>query len=368
MVTLRDIFEERMNQFVPEYSFTEQDEVVRSLAVVGELLDLLFSGAEAALTMTALKRIISHGEGRDWDWAKLNGDAIDNDWRATWKNIDGWNDSSSPPFLDELHDLNAFANFGVIPTWGLAGNPDLTTDRGVALAARLKLAEDVPAYIEGICCKIDKITSLLARHDGSGHPLIGQTLLTRDQARARLALDQNQPITLHALALLSGVTAKRIQNAIYAKTDEAPLVGKNGLIAPEACEPWLNARDYHWSIWNRVSSLGALSADWGRDVPFEDSDPNPLIEDYIFVPVANDGSYFSPVLHRKGREKASLGGFSIGPKGAEEVVEGFDEALERLAKMETPRWRRPNPESGIWGIVSGQTWKRTRKVDLEQVS
>lgn len=366
MVTLRNIFDERMDEFMPEYSFTEQDEVVRSFAVIGELLDLVFPGPEAALTMTALKRIIAHGQGHEWDWAKLNADATDSDWRATWQTIDGWNDSSSPPLLDELHDLNAFANFGVIPIWNFSGSPELKTARGASIAARLKSAENVPAYIEGICSKIDRLASLLARQDGPGHPVIGQTLLTRDQARARLALDQNQPISLHALALLSGVTAKRIQNAIYAKTDEAPLVGKNGFIAPEACEPWLNARDYQWSIWKQVSALAPLSADWGKDVSFEESDSHRMVEDYIFVPVANDGSYFAPALRREG--KGADGGFTIGPKGDEEVVADFDEALERLAKMETPRWRRPNPESGIWGIVSGQTWKRTRKADLEQVS
>ncbi len=366
MVTLREIFYERMDEFVPEYSFTEQDEVVRSFAVVGEMLDLVFSDNEAALTMTALKRIIAHGHGRDWDWSKLAEDGVDTDWRTTWAGIDGWNATSTPPFLDELHDLNAFANFGVIPIWSLAGHPDLSTGRGTRVAARLKKAEDVPTYIEGICSKIDKLADLLPRHDGPGHPIIGQTLWTRDQARARLALDQNQPITLQALALLSGVTVKRIQNAIYAKTDEAPLVGKNGLIAPEACEPWLNGRDFHQSIWKQVSALGTLSGDWGENVPFEESDPQRLVEDYVFVPVANDGSYFAPALRRG--TKGAAGGFSIGPKGAEQVVPSFDQALGLLAKMETPRWRRPNPESGIWGIVSGQTWKRVRKADLEQVS
>ena len=366
MATLRDTFDERMDEFMPEYTFTEQDEVVRSFALIGELLDLVFPRSEAALAMTALKRILAHGQGREWDWAKLKDDSVDTDWRTTWQNIDGWNDSSSPPFLDELHDLNAFANFGVIPIWSFAGSPSLETAEGASMAARLAKAEDVPSYVEGICAKIDKLVALLPQQDGPGHSMVGQTLTTRDQARARLALDQNQPITLHALAMLSGVTAKRIQNAIYAKTDEAPLVGKNGLVAPEACEPWLNARDFQWSIWKQVSALAPLTADWGTGIEFEASDPHRVVEDYIFVPVANDGSYFSPTLRRDGKD--TDGGFTIGPKGAEEVVAEFEEALAKLAKMETPRWRRPHAESGIRGIVSGQTWKRVRLADLEQVS
>lgn len=370
MITLRDTFEQRLSEFQPEYTFTEQDDVIRSFAVIGQILDLVFPGREAALTMTALRRIIERTPKSEWSWAALDGQPVEDEWRKSWGEIDGWNDTSTPPFLDELHDLNAFANFGILPIWDFAGHPDLEHERGANIAARLKSATDVPTYVEGICAKIDRLEALLPAQDSSGHRSIGTTLSTRDQARARLALDQGQPISLHALALLSGVTPKRIQNAIYAKTDEAPLVGKNGLIAPEACEPWLNAREYQWSIWKQVSALGPLTSDWGKDVPFEESDANNLIEDYVFVPVANDGTYFHPGLFRDGeeREKAGTAGFTIGPKGAELIVADFDEAVALLAKMDTPRWRRPNDGSGLWGIVSGQSWKRVRKSDLERAA
>lgn len=367
MTHIRDIFDERMDEFMPEYSFPEQDEVIRSFGLIGELLDLVFPDSEAALVMTALKRIVAHGRRGEWVWAELDGVPLDTDWRRTWSDIDGWNDTCTPPFLDELHDLNAFANFGVVPIWGFAGDARLKTEAGANLAARVRAAsEDVPAYIEGICSKIDRLEALLPRQE-TGHSIIGQTIYTRDQARARLALDQDQPISLHALALLSGVTPKRIQNAIYAKTDEAPLVGKNGLIAPEACEPWLNARDFHWSIWKQVNALAPLDADWGNGVPFEAAEASDQVEDFLFVPVANDGSYFHPGLYRGGevREGEGKAGYSIGGKGDERIVEDFDEALSVLSKMETPRWRRPNAESQKWGIVTGQTWKRVRRADLE---
>ena len=369
MPTIRDIYDDRMDEFMPDYAFTEQDEVIRSFGTIGELIDLVFPDAEAALMMTALKRIVAHGRRGDWQWSKLDGAPVDAAWRQTWSEIDGWNDTCQPPFLDELHDLNAFANFGVLPIWGFAGSPRLETESGADMAARLTAAENIPAYIERICAKVDRLAALLPRQEG-GHTLIGQTTSTRDQARARLALDLGQPITLHALALLSGVTPKRIQNAIYAKTDEAPLVGKNGLIAPEACEPWLNARDFQWSIWKQVSALAPLSADWGKDVPFEADDAGAHVEDFVFVPVANDGSYFHPGLYRGGeaREKADNVGYSIGGKGDEQVVADFDEALAILSKMETPRWLRPNSESQNWGIVTGQTWKRVRRSDLEGLS
>ena len=366
MATLRDAFDDRMNQFMPEYSFTEQDEVIRSFSLIGELIDLVFPGTEAALAMTALKRIVAHGRRSEWVWAELDGNPPDTDWRRTWSDIDGAADTCSPAFLDELHDLNAFANFGVIPVWNFAGKACLKSEAGADLAKRLKAAtEDVPAYIEGICSRIDRLEALLPRQE-TGHAMIAETIQTRDQARARLALDQDRPITLHALALLSGVTPKRIQNAIYAKTDEAPLVGKNGLIAPEACESWLNARDFHWSIWKQVSALAPLDADWGRQTALEAAEVSDEVEDFLFVPVANDGTYFHPGLYRGGevREREGKAGYSIGPKGSEQIIEDFDEALSALSKMTTPRWRRPNSESQIWGIVTGQTWKRVRRVDL----
>lgn len=68
------------------------------------------------------------------------------------------------------------------------------------------------------------------------------------------------------------------------------------------------------------------------------------------VPVARDGSWFSPRLHRSA-------GFTIGAKGEEFVVATYPEALKQLRDMAVPRWRRPNSR-GNWGIVSGAQWKR----------
>lgn len=66
------------------------------------------------------------------------------------------------------------------------------------------------------------------------------------------------------------------------------------------------------------------------------------------VPFASDGTWFSPELKR-GR------GYTIGAKGEEETVDDYEEALKRLRRMTTPRWRRPNSK-GNWGIVSGIRW------------
>lgn len=359
MITLRMEFEERLAQFQEGYDWEETDEAIRTLTLTGELLELMFPGDEAALGMLALEHIIRKGIGRDWKWSSLDNHTPDQSWRETWSEIDGWNASSTPPFLDELHDLNAFANYGILPIWSFAGNEELLTPAGADMAKRLEHASDVPAYIYSICSKIDRLERLLPSSDA-----ITAILRTRDHARARLALDDGQAITLHQLALLSGVTTKRLQNAVYAKTDEAPVVGRTGLITPEACEAWLQARDYQRSIWKDVQAQHPLDETWGKDVELMETEANEQ-ENFVFIPVANDGSQFVPSLHRDGKDHP--GGYTIGAKGNEVVIANFDDALSQLQSMQTPRWRRPNAESGNWGIVSGQSWLRIKRTELERL-
>jgi hypothetical protein len=366
MATLKDIFYERLDEFREGYSFTEQDEVVRSLAVTGELLDLIYGEQLAPIAMTAIKTVLAEGWRQEWDWSRLSGSRPDNDWRATWAEIDGWESSSlSHLLLDELHDLNAFANFGIIPVWSSAGSEALQSPNAQAMLDRIEATQDVPGWVESVCLKIDKLERLAPR-DVGGSVDLEETLLTRNLARARIKFDLRQPLTVHELALLSGVSVKRIQNAVYAKTDEAPVVDRNGLISPEACETWLEARDYRASLWKQVVDLYPLGPRWGEAVEFEAREPTRIIEDFVFVPVANDGTMFIPSLRRRG--KGQDGGYTIGAKGDERVVPTYEDALGQLSKMEAPRWRRPNSESGKWGIVTGQTWKRVRRAELDGLS
>lgn len=68
----------------------------------------------------------------------------------------------------------------------------------------------------------------------------------------------------------------------------------------------------------------------------------------VKTPEARDGSRFTPELRRRG-------GYMVGAKGEEEKIVSYSEALNRLAEMDTPRWRRPNAK-GHWGIVAGVRW------------
>jgi len=361
MATLRDIYDERIQEFRENYGFYEQDEAIRSLSIIGEILDHLFIGDEAGMTMAILEKVIAKGVRKDWHWAKLDQVKPDKNWRETWSNIDGWDASSCPPFLDDLHELSAFADFGVITLWDIHSNDQYEGDKNKRLREQLNTAKNLPTFIEGICERIDAFEKLTVR-SGAKSPDWFYLPALRDKAIARLKLDQNKHLTIAELSTLSGVTVKRLQNAVYAQSEGAPTVSKSGLISPDACARWLNDRDYIWSIWQEILKEHPLSPSWGSENDFIPSSNSEEHDDYVFVPVANDGSLFSPALLRGNKNNK---GFKIGPKGTEETIPDFETALKRLSRMRTPYWRRPNRENGNWGIVSGQSWKRIRTKELK---
>ncbi|CAA0081077.1 Uncharacterised protein [Zhongshania aliphaticivorans] len=73
------------------------------------------------------------------------------------------------------------------------------------------------------------------------------------------------------------------------------------------------------------------------------------------VPVAKDGSFFSPTCNRSGT-------FTVGEKGNEVRFNSFSEALKYLQKMPTAKWRRPN-SNGNWGIVSAREWQTMDEIE-----
>ncbi|PPQ32045.1 hypothetical protein CCR94_07240 [Rhodoblastus sphagnicola] len=77
----------------------------------------------------------------------------------------------------------------------------------------------------------------------------------------------------------------------------------------------------------------------------------------MFVPATKDGNLFDPKTCRRAH------GYTIGKKGSEVKVEDYRSALDRLSKMPTPQWRRPNA-LGNWGIVSGVSWQRKTLAEL----
>ena len=76
---------------------------------------------------------------------------------------------------------------------------------------------------------------------------------------------------------------------------------------------------------------------------------------HVSVPVASDGTFFSPEYKRKS-------GYQIGPKHAERWCSTYWEALEALTR-DICHWRRPN-ENGKYGIVVARRWIQIPRTDL----
>jgi hypothetical protein len=163
-------------------------------------------------------------------------------------------------------------------------------------------------------------------------------LPTLRMARARWNLDHGDGLDPEGLALLGGVKLSRIRNMMSGYTPELPK-DTMGLIANEAARSWLEKRDCFLPT---VVAAGES---------FTEVQSPTIVP--VFVPVARDGSMFTPDLMRNG-------GYQIGDKGAEEKIANYHEALSRLQAMPTAKWRRPN-ENDNWGIVAAIEWRR---VDL----
>lgn len=338
-------FEARLNEFQEGYEWYESDGILRSFTVVGELLDIAFDPVTAARGMQAMRLVTDSNPANPIDWSKLGGEAP-TDWAETWYDLDAFNDSSWSSLMDAAHNLNAFAYFGILPIWALS-----FADRSS------EQFHDVPAYVRGVVTQLNRFVQLLPKSlDLYGIENIERTCLA---AIGRLKIDANEPLSVHELAAVTLVTTKRLQNAIYAKSADAPIVAKDGTIPAAAAQRWLEARDYKASIWREFIASKGWEEDGNAIVPAAAENE---VGDFLFVPEARDGTVFSPISCERGGKNGKAY-YTVGTKNAEVDYEDYDEALAALSKMSTPRWRRPN-ENGNFGIVSAERWRRLTRKEL----
>lgn len=346
-----EIFEARLSWFQDSYEWEETNGLLRAFAVVGQLLSACFDPITAARGMQALRLVVDTHPDRNIDWSKLSSDSPLN-WEEVWGDLDGFNDSYWPALMEDAHNLNAFAYYGILPTWNL----DDADREGPAFT-------DVPAVVRRTLADLTRFLSLLpATLNLYGLEAIGRTCLA---ATGRLKIDIGDPLTVHELAAVTKVSTKRLQNAIYAKTSEAPVVNKaDGLVPVAAAQRWLDAREYLPSIWKEFIDYRCweLKGQPPDSVPEQDDDEVAASDDFLFVPVARDGSIFGPKLCGRRGAEGKLS-YTIGAKGGERAFDDYDAALAELAKMSTPRWRRPN-ENGHFGIVSAEQWRRLSRKEL----
>ena len=294
------------------------------------------------------------GDGRDWDYAQwlheLTMEALEHieglmgaelavaPLRQLVQPIADIGHPNAETWRDVMDDVSAF--FGVLPIssrfcdallYGIYG----VTPEEIAVQDR----------VEWLNTLVTEITEFAARSDvqklGGGENAL---LRISGLAASRHAIDTGQgEVDVHSMAILGGITEGRVRN-LLSETSSALERGPNGGIVAMNAASWLQKKKgFIASIWQEEENPDEAT-DIGPEIPFDRM---------IFVPVARDGSMFTPDLRRNGA-------YRIGAKGEEEDISYFSEALARLNAMPVPRWRRPN-EKGLWGIVSGVAWQRIEK-------
>ncbi|MFC6689609.1 hypothetical protein [Jhaorihella thermophila] len=161
-------------------------------------------------------------------------------------------------------------------------------------------------------------------------------------AASRHAMDRGQgEVDIHSMSVLGAVSEGRLRNLLAGEGAQLER-GPNGGVVALSALTWLQKRKgFLASIWNEAESEPEARP--------EPVDPGRM----IFVPVARDGSMFTPDLQRAGQ-------YQIGAKGDEQHFDTYEQALEALNAMPVPRWRRPNAQ-GNWGIVTGVAWQRVKR-------
>lgn len=250
--------------------------------------------------------------------------ASDRDWRAEWAD-DIQNSAHNMRRGQDMTELMAFSGFGV--------RPDVC---GRSADVREAIEEMVAAFRTFV----DSIPSGWGEIKG-----VRKVALASE---ARILIDTGQSVSPEQLASLSGLSFRSLQN-LLAKKGGSLRANTDGRVAADAALEWLLARpDFKDSVW--------MDSDREVDDPEDDVHEGDALGEFLFVPIAADGTAFVPEYHRGG-------GYTVGLKGEEQRFDNYREALDYVASMTRPAWRRPN-DKGNWGIVRADRWERRSAVSL----
>ena len=163
-------------------------------------------------------------------------------------------------------------------------------------------------------------------------------------ASARLKLDKGERLTMGEVATLIGVREPTVVTNAHRKNFPTIEEGNRRYAEPADVLPWMIKNGYR-----PTTKAGAAT------------EPRPMVpddsEDVLFVPVAKDGTWFSPDSRHGGRYKVGAG------KNEREFADYF-EALAALLRMQTPRWRAKR--DGVPGIAFGVRFDRVSRPDLQR--
>jgi len=167
-------------------------------------------------------------------------------------------------------------------------------------------------------------------------------------AQGRWALDHAAPIEAPALALLGGVSERRVRNMM--STGEAGLQAEKGRVTAASALAWLTDREsFRPSVWRTDQRFEAMQ----RSEPL---DP----DEVRFVPVTEKGEMFHPGLRRDGV-------YAICEGDEEHGEDDYEVALALLQTLQPPTWRRPAP-GGRWTRVKGHKWERVTRRELDEIA
>jgi hypothetical protein len=298
-------YDARSREFGEIYEDFEAHEVANLILRAGERLAALCLDESA---VDAAMKCLHHALGLEEHFPiDYTGDRS---WRTLWEPSNSTN-LEELPLAQRLTSLNAYAYFGLSP----------------AQDGQNCTIEDIRSNIEAVKTAIE-----LDSVDKTKLSDLDKTLLA---AQGRLALDEDKGITPDQLAALARIELKSMRNALTPSSGSGLEVKDRAVTATSALK-WLNARgEFKSSIW-RVGSTSAQSAK-----------PTVAVKgEILWVPFASDKTEFHPSTCLR------AGKYTVGPKGFEETMTDYHEALGSLARMRpAPYWRRPNTV-GNWGIVT----------------
>jgi hypothetical protein len=296
-----------------------EDELIGLLRATGEWLERL-TGDPKAVNAAMLTLFAEMQRGYD---------DHPSDWRQAWSEF-------SP------YDLITWSYFNELGRYAFEGCwPEIERDCG---AERIDGQTDIEFIARFVSWARSLVDSIPAGW-GSFGALVNDVLA----AEARLAVDSGKDVAPDQLAALSCLSLKSIKNLVApGNRSEAIKLNADDKINSADAKRWLDARDdfkpSHWHL-RGTANLRVPKAEQTK------------LDEVLFVPVAKDGTVFEPNCCKSTR------GYSIGERDAQENIDDYQEALTRLTRMPTPRWRRRNT-LGRWGDVVGVEWARKTRSEL----
>jgi hypothetical protein len=173
-------------------------------------------------------------------------------------------------------------------------------------------------------------------------------------ALARCKLDSrnaSEGLTFEELAALAKVSRKSLMNLAAPGKHGVLQKTTNNKITFESAARWLSTRtDFRRSIWQQQE----------KKTHAQPALPSALIEP-LFVPIASDGSWFSPADHQRD------GRYYVANGDTEERFDDYWQALEFTSKASAPRWRYLDT-GGRLRMRAMVRWERKARLEVEELA